>query len=102
MGDEPKVIPGHVGYSPDYKGESPRHVSGVVVVTDEMLRGPPIDIPSIMRSGGFEEGVKAERARVVAWLRLAEGQSMTTRSMWAIVATHVENGEHAAPIPPPK
>lgn len=94
MGDEPKVIPGHVGYSPDYKGESPRHVSGVVVVTDEMLRGPPIDIPSIMRAGGFEEGVKAERARIVAWLRAGCGSSvLQTRTE---MANAIEKGEHQA------
>jgi hypothetical protein len=55
--------------------------------------GPPIDIPSIVRAGGFDEGVKAERARVVAWLRSAP----LTGPAETVYADAIEKGTHAEP-----
>ena len=53
---------------------------------------PPIDVPSIMRAGGFEEGVRAERARVVAWLR----ETGRYDNPWHLgdAADCIERGEH--------
>src|SRR5271167_2983404 len=39
----------------------------------------PIDIPSIMRASGFEEGVKAERARRGLSLRATREKTMAVR-----------------------
>lgn len=44
--------------------EQARLPVGVTLVG--LAHGPPIDVPSIMRAGGFEEGVREERARIVA------------------------------------
>ena len=46
-------------------------VTVTTVAVTHCSRSPPIDIPSIMRAGGYEEGVKAERARVVELAREA-------------------------------
>ena len=54
--------------------------------------GPPIDVPSIMRAGGFEEGVRVERARIVAWLRGAMGSSLLASR--GHLADAIEKGEH--------
>ena len=52
--------------------------------------GPPIDVPSIMRAG--EEGVRVERARVVAWLR----ETGRYDNPWHLgdAADCIERGEH--------
>ena len=54
--------------------------------------GPPIDVPSIMRAGGFEEGVRVERSRIVAWLRGAMGSSLLASR--GHLADAIEKGEH--------
>ena len=62
--------------------------------------GMPIDVPSIMRAGGFEEGVRAERSRVVAWLR----ETGRYDNPWHLgdAADCIERGEHVvADTPPP-
>lgn len=50
-----------------------------------------VDIPSIMRAGGINEGAAAERARIVAWLRR---EQETSRREPAGCADAIERGEH--------
>ena len=52
----------------------------------------PIDIPSIMRAGGFDEGVAAERARTIAWLYSEDARRYT--EVGPLVAKALEEGRH--------
>lgn len=75
-----------------YAGEPRQFVDGPLSVGTIMPSSPAIDIPSIMRAGGFEEGVKAERARVIAWLR--DQGERTTEPMAMAYADALMHGDH--------
>lgn len=55
MGDEPKFLHGQIGYSPDYEGKLPAGAS----ISVDVSKLKPLDVPSIMRANGYEEGFKA-------------------------------------------
>lgn len=48
---------------------------------------PPIDVPSIMRASGFDEGVAAERAAIVKWLIIQSSDYLP-------LCTAIRDGEH--------
>ena len=62
-----------------------------VTVVDDKTRQAPIDVPSIMRAGGFKEGVDAERGRIVRWLR-SDDVRQSRSADW--LADAIERGEH--------
>jgi len=79
-------------------GLPPQKTVNVVQTTWDPIGGRPIDVPSIMRAGGFEEGVAAERAILVAWLRAGcgTGDAHAVRSP-SVVADLIERCEHLRP-----
>ena len=80
MGDEIKVVSGHVGYSPDYKAGEPPRVNADPIVRD-----------FVRVANRYEDGVKAERARIVAALREA-GPGLGWQTAWGEAANWIEKG----------
>jgi hypothetical protein len=79
------------------------------VIYVDVGQQPPIDVPSIMRAAGYDEGVKSERALIVAWLkaealasweRYKNGDRRMAGHALEDAVRIIENGGHVSPASP--